>query len=261
MAAQWWGNTVGPATFHDNWLAAGLAGFSASVHDLAVGNGVTFRDRWGDARAALVDKNQFGVRPIDAGPVSMGILNNTQQSPGASYVLNAQKGAYIAQMLRSMMWDPQTLDRDFQAMMRDFVAQFANQTVSSEDFQSVVEKHIKPVMDLDGNHKMNWFFDEWLYGTEIPSYRLEYSFRPGENGDTLLEGKLTQSGVSESFRMPVPVFAERAGKTYHIAVVTVRGNSTGDFKASLSAKPDKILLNANHDVLADKEEVLAAKAR
>jgi len=265
MAGQWWENTLTPASFHDAWLADGLEDFSASVYDLAAVNiafrsgSDLFKNRWDSARETLLSRNRYGVRPNDAGPIWMGLLNNVPSTPHAAGALSSSKGAYIVQMLRSMMWDPQTLDHDCQAMMQDFVAQFANQTVSSEDFQAVAEKHMKPVMDLDGNHKMKWFFDEWLYGTEVPSYRVEYSLRPGDSGNMVVEGRLTQSGVSQSFGMPVPIFAERAGKTYRIGVVTVRGNSTADFKATLSLKPDKILLNANHDVLADKEEVIAPK--
>ena len=40
MAGEWWGNTVSPASFHDQWLTAGLTNFSASVYDLARGNDV-----------------------------------------------------------------------------------------------------------------------------------------------------------------------------------------------------------------------------
>jgi len=258
IAGQWWGNTISPATFHDAWLTAGLASFSASVYDLARGNG-DFKDRWGDARDAILTRNRFGVRPNDEGPLWMGILNDTQVTPFAGGALNASKGAFIAQMLRAMMWDPQTLDHDFQAMMQDFVATFANHAVSSGDFQSIVLKHMKPIMNQTGDNTMDWFFDEWLYSTDIPNYRLEYSFQPGENGATLLEGKLTQSGVSPAFRMPVPIFAESAGKTYRLAVVPVRGNSTSEFKVSLSARPKQLLLNANHDVLSDKDEVIPAK--
>jgi len=244
MSGQWWENTITPATFHDRWLSAGLEGFSASVYDLAAGNG-SFKDRWIAARDLILHGTRLSpARPNDAGPVWMGILNNTSVTSGVGWILNGSKGAFIIQMLRAMMWDPQNLDRDFQAMMHDFVATFMNQPVSSEDFQAIVEKHMK--------QPMAWFFDEWLRGTDVPNYRLEYAY----NG-TELEGKLIQSGVSPSFRMPVPVYAELAGKTYRITLVPMQGNSTTEFKATLSARPNKILLNANHDILTDKEEIIA----
>lgn len=27
-------------------------------------------------------------------------------------------------------------------------------------------------MDLEGNHKLDWFFDEYVYGTALPTHKL-----------------------------------------------------------------------------------------
>lgn len=258
MSLQWWGNTVTPASFHDQWLSSGLAGFSASVFDTEVSNG-DYRERWNRAHELLLGKNRFGVRPNDAGPVWMGILNDAPKTPAASFVLNAQKGAFVIQMLRSLMWDPHSGDGDFQAMMQDFMGRFANSQASTEDFQRVVEKHMKPPMDLEGDHRMDWFFREWIYRSEVPSYRLEYSLKAGEGGGTVFEGKMTQSGVSDGFRMAVPVFGEFAGKKDRIGVVALRGNTSYEFKVALAQRPKAVLLNINHDILSDKDEVVLAK--
>jgi hypothetical protein len=166
-------------------------------------------------------------------------------------------------MLRAMMWDPQTLDRDFKTMMQDFVARFTNQTVSTADFQGVIENHMKPAMDLTGDGRMDWFFNEWPHGADVSTCRLEYSLRPegkDARGSIALEGTLTQSGVAPSFRMPVPIFAERGGKTYRVCVVALQGNSSGECRASLTTRPKRVLLNFNHDVLTDKQEVRAVSA-
>jgi hypothetical protein len=258
IASQWWGNTITPATFHDQWISAGLAGFSAALYDLAADK-TNFRDRWEEARERILGQSRFGGTPNDAGPVTNGLLNDTSGAPFASSVLNDSKGAFVIHMLCSLMWDPQTLDRDFQATMHDFVTQFANRPASADDFQAIVEKYMKPVMDLEGKGKMDWFFNEWLSGTDVPSYRLEYSLRPGDNGGTILEGKLTQSGVSPSFRMAVPIFGDYGGKKGRICLVATHGNSTSNFKVNLTTRPGKILLNINHDVLTGKDEVSVAK--
>jgi len=259
MAGQWWGNTVSPASFHDEWLSAGLVGFSASVYDAEVSNG-DYKDRWANAREQLLSTSPANAQPAnDAGPVWMGLLNDAPKTPAASGVLNSAKGAYIVQMLRSLMWDRQGGDSDFQAMLQDFIARFANRSVSSQDFQSVVEKHMKPAMDPDRSHTMNWFFDEWLYGTDVPTYRLEYSLKPGEKGGAVLDGKLTQSGVSPSFCMVVPIFGEFPGRKDRIGQLAIRGNSTHEFKVTLPQHPKQILLNINHDILTRKDEVIPAK--
>lgn len=266
VARQWWGNTVGPVSFHDAWLSLGFADFSASLFDL-VANPGDFDDHWDKARAAILHLPSSPyyvsqVRPNDTGPIWMGLLNGTSRTPGADNIVSASKGGYVLHMLRCMMWDPKSNDNDFRAMMQDYLKQFANQTASTEDFKAVVGKHMKPVMDLDGNHRMDWFFNDWVYGTDVPSYRLEYSLATGEDHKTVLTGKLTQSGVAPGFKMLVPVFGEFGtfgAKTVRIGVVSIQGNATQDFQVALPEQPERVSLNVNHDVLADKEEVKLVK--
>ncbi len=98
-------------------------------------------------------------------------------------------------------------DARFKAMMQDFVRTHFNQDVSTEDFKRIVDKHITPEMDLDGDRRMDWFFNQWVYGTEVPAYKFEYSLAP--SGDkTVLSGRITQSGVSDSFRMRIPLWVD-----------------------------------------------------
>jgi len=174
-------------------------------------------------------------------------------------MLNTWKGAFIIQMLRSMFWDSRTGDADFQTMLKDFLTRFANRAVSSEDFEAVVEKHMKPAMDLDHNHSMAWFFSEWLLTTDAPSYRLEYSLTPQKGGKAVFAGKLTQSGVSPNFKMPVPIFGEFSGRKERILVGSIAGDSSVEFKVNLSETPKRILLNINHDILTNKDEVIHVK--
>src|SRR4051812_28816686 len=90
-------------------------------------------------------------------------------------------------------------------MMRDFVQTYYNKNVSTEDFKAMVEKHMTKEMDLDGNQRMDWFFNEYVYGTEMPSYKLEYQLG---DGGTTLSGRITQSGVSDKFKMLVPMYLD-----------------------------------------------------
>jgi hypothetical protein len=253
LARQWWGNLLTPASFHDAWLTAGLVNFSDSLFDTAAGNG-EYTDHWTHARDALLLAGRVGPAVNPAGPVWMGILNDTAVTPNASNLLNTNKGGFVMQMLRAMMWDPQTGDQDFQAMIRDFIARFANRSVSTGDFQSVVEKHMKGAMDLEGNHRMDWFFREWLYTTDVPNYRLEYSLKPNEKGGVFVTIRLTQSNVSPGFRMPVPVFGEFSTGVQRIGAAAMWGNTTREFRVALSAQPKRILLNINHDILTGRDE-------
>ncbi len=259
MSRQWWGNTVSPVSFHDTWLTNGLASFSASLFDTKAREYDNFKGHWSQAREAVVLENPRGFKANEAGPVWLSLMNETGKTPGASGILNNSKGAFIIQMLRSLFWDPHTGDADFQTMMRDFLKQFANQAVSSEEFQAVVEKHMKPAMDLNHNHRMDWFFSEWLLTTDVPSYHLEYSLTPQKGGKVQFTGKLTQSGVSPNFKMLVPIFGEFPGHKDRILVAYITGDGSADFKVDLSEMPKHILLNINRDILTYKDEVTQLK--
>jgi len=35
-------------------------------------------------------------------------------------------------------------------------------------------------MNIQGNGRLDWFFDEWVYGTQVPRYHFEYQLSPVE---------------------------------------------------------------------------------
>ena len=259
VAHQWWGHMVGWASFHDQWLSEGFADFSAGLFlQLTEKKPDKFLHYWEQARKVILEKNQFGMRANDAGPLWMGLRLNTRKTMGAYNRLVYPKGGYVLHMLRSMMREPKTYDANFIAMMRDFVTTYYGQNPSTEDFQRMVEKHMTPAMDLDGNHRMDWFFREWVYGTEVPSYRLDYSLTE-EGGKIWLTGTIEQSDVSANFKMPVPLYLDFNGQPMLIGHSPMVGASkTKQFRIALPQRPKRVLLNAEQDVLAS-EVVVSGK--
>jgi hypothetical protein len=131
-------------------------------------------------------------------------------------------------------------------MMRDFVQSHFNQDVSTEDFKAIVEKHMTKEMDIDHNGKMDWFFDEWVYGTEVPSYRFDYQIA----SDGTLSGKVTQSGVSDRFVMLVPIYLDFGKGFSKLGTVTLAGNSSVDLgEVKLPLVPKRAAIMALNDVL------------
>lgn len=53
---------------------------------------------------------------------------------------------------------------------------YSGRAATTEDFKAVLEKYMTPAMDLGGNQKMDWFFNEYVYGTQLPHYMFDYSF-------------------------------------------------------------------------------------
>jgi aminopeptidase N len=153
-----------------------------------------------------------------------------------------------------MMWTPKEGDDRFRATMHDFLASYSLQAATTEDFKAIVEKHMSPQMDLEGNHKMDWFFNQYVYGTELPAYHFENQVTQNSDGTSAVHVKLTQSGVSPNFRMPVPLYLEFAdGKVMRLGSVTITGSKTIDRTVQLPKMPAPVKrasINYYYDVLA-----------
>ena len=181
-------------------------------------------------------------------------MSNSRSGGNLTRYLIYPKGAYILHMVRMMMWDRHTGDQNFKATMQDFVKTYANQAATTEDFKAMVEKHMTREMDLAGNHKVDWFFNEYVYGTALPSYKLDYNFDKNADGDVVFGLKITQSNVDESFRMLVPIYVEMIdGRILNLGRVSLVGNTSFEQKVPLKGlkdPPRRAMLNYNYDVLA-----------
>lgn len=254
VAHQWWGQTVGFRGYRDQWMSEGFANTSATIFLQATNQMDVFFEFWKQQRKLLTEKNQFGFRPIDVGPVTMGSRLNSPKAGWNIYQnLVYPKGAYILHMIQMMMWTPRDGDVRFKDTMHDLVESYRLQAATTEDFKAVVEKHMSPGMDLDGNHRMDWFFNQYVYGTDLPAYHFDGQVT--QNGDaTSLHFKLTQSGVSPNFRMLVPVYLELAdGKFTRLGMIPMIGSTTFERTLSLPKYPSPVkraLVNYYYDVLA-----------
>ena len=249
VSHQWWGHMVGWASYHDQWLSEGFADFSAGLFlQYTEKNLDKYLKYWSHGRDRLLEKNEYGRRPNDAGPVWMGLRLISEKNPAYNTVVY-KKGGYVLHMLRMLMWDGKEGDKYFKEMMHDFVEQHLNKNASTESFQQIVEKHMRPVMNVAGNGKMDWFFNEWVYGTAIPKYKLDYTLTPADGGKVILKGSLTQSEVSQTFVMLVPLYLDFDGKVARLGQVRLAGNSSAPFEVELPMKPKRVMINHLNDVL------------
>ena len=77
-------------------------------------------------------------------------------------------------------------------------------------------------MDTEGNHRMDWFFRDWIFGSDLPKYRFEYTLTSADGGKVALEGKLTQSDVSPDFLMMVPLYLDFDGHWIRGGMIRIR---------------------------------------
>lgn len=258
VAHQWWGHLVGFSSYRDQWMSEGFADFSASLflqRAYGANSAKLYAKFWDDERTTIVEKNKEGFRAIDVGPVTMGYrLNNSTAGFNIARKLIYPKGAYILHMIRMMMWDAQTGDQNFKLAMQDFTKTFAGRSASTEDFKGVLERHMTRDMNAAADGKLDWFFNEYVYGTALPTYTFESHFEKGPDGDLMFSYKLTQSGVDDAFRMPVPIYLELPdGRIAFAGRIQAKGNGTKEGKAPLRGlkdPPKRAMVNYNHDVLA-----------
>jgi hypothetical protein len=109
-----------------------------------------------------------------------------------------------------------------------------------------------PGMDLEGGHSMQWFFEEWVRGTGIPHYRVEFTAHGTEKG-YLVRGKLYQTGVPRSFIASVPLYAKgSAGTKTFLGAVVAAGPETS-FHFLAPAAPHKIIIDPQMTLLCTSE--------
>jgi hypothetical protein len=248
VAHQWWGHLVGWKSYRDQWMSEGFAEFSASLYAQATAGNDEFIDFWEEQHKMITKswpqtKNR---QPYTVGPVTQGYRLNSGKTGSVARFMIYPKGAYILHMLRMMMYDRKTVDERFSAMMKDFIKTNYNKDVSTEDFKQAVERHMTREMNVMGNGRMDWFFDAYVYGTEMPSYRLEYSV----SGNSVT-GRVTQSGVTDNFHMIVPIYADFGKGWQRLGAATMHGNQTTDLgPLNLPQPPKRLAIAAFKDILA-----------
>ena len=254
VAHQWWGHIIGWDSYRDQWMSEGFAEFSASLYVQFIRGNDKFIDFWEDQRQRIIQATPAtkDKKPYTVGPVTQGYRLNSGKTGAVARSLIYPKGAYILHMLRMVMYQQgKGGDARFQEMMKDFVQTYFNKDVSTEDFKSIVEKHMTNEMNVDNNGKMDWFFNEWVYGTQVPAYKFQYKV----TSDGVLSGKLTQSGVSDDFIMIVPIYIDMGKGWAKLGSARIVGNSSIDLgNIKLPAAPKRVAACAMNDVLATNIE-------
>lgn len=240
-AHQWWGIGIRPGSYRDAWLSEGLATLSGLWYLQAQRRHNTEYYRFLDQYRADI----LALRD-DAGPICIGYRNATPDVPRGYDVMIYEKGAWVLHMLRAMMLDLGAMRADrFTALLRDYYTTFRGGVATTEDFQTLVERYIGAPMD--------WFFDEWVRGTAVPTYRVAWTAVPAEGGRFTVRLRVAQQGVPDSFQMPVIVSVDLGDQRTARFRLQVRG-ARGEYTSPLlPSEPRGLVFNDLHSVLANVE--------
>jgi hypothetical protein len=261
-AHQWWGNIVAWRSYRDQWLSEGFAEYSGALYTAIRDGKGSGRDLNDEMRSSLKElpRTVSGVgsgKLNDVGPLILGHRLNTSKTLGAYQTLIYNKGALVLRMMHFLLSDPATGDdKAFFEMMKDFVEKYKNSSASTDDFRTVANTHFanSPIGKKYGLTDLNWFFLQWVYTTEMPSYKIEYSIKNNPDGSFQLTGNVTQTNVSERFFMPIPIRFGFGGNRFASGTIPAYGPTT-PIQLKLPMKPEKVEIDPDKWILADKISV------
>jgi hypothetical protein len=189
----------------------------------------------------------------DLGPITFGLRLNTTKTIGAYQTLVYNKGALVLRMLHFLFSHPSTYDDTaFVKMMQDFVARNRNKAARTEDFWAVASEHFArtPTAQKFNLRNLDWFFRQWVYGTGLPSYSMEYEVITKPDG-LYLSGVVKQDAVDKDFVMILPLVLTFDGNQEARTTVAASGPVT-PFEMKVPAKPRKVELDPFAWVLSDR---------
>lgn len=260
VAHQWWGQLVGFGSYHDQWMSEGFAQFSAGLFKKNTSKKLDdYLAFWKEQQKLLIQKNAEGKRPIDVGPLTMGYRVANEKTGNIYQDLIYSKGAYVLHMLEMQFaWAKDGGEGAFKNSMQQFVKEYSGKAATTEDWKASMERTMPKSLDIDGNGKLDWFFNEWVYGTALPHYTVNSQLIPNSDGTTTAYLKLTQSNVPDDFEMIVPLYMQFTdGRVTHIGGLTMHGNATFEQKIPLGKVPSNakgIVINAYADILTDNTD-------
>jgi hypothetical protein len=247
-AHQWWGIGVDFDTYHDQWLSEGFAEYSGLWYLQAAKNDnklfFDILNKWKD-EILNVRKYLFGSGQ-EAGPIWLGYRTSSSNTRGDYNLIIYKKGAWVIHMLRALLLDLHTMNEDrIKNMMRDFYKTYKNKYASTEDFKSIVDKHF--------GEDMSWFFDQYVFGTDIPFYKVAYKTTKNEEGKTIITIRVRQEEVSENFKMYVPVKIVLDGDRMGRIRIEVKEKETIYTSPPIDGTLDEIIFNDLESVLCEVE--------
>ena len=256
VAHQWWGNVVGWSSYRDQWINEAIASYLALMfadtrgrqeHELRV-----WLERF---RKSLLSKpDDGGENAAGSGALTLGMRLDSSKAPSDYDVMIYNKGTWVMHMIREMLRQPteKNPDERFTQLFQTLATKYAYRALSTGDLQKEVEAVMTPAMDLEGGRSMEWFFDDWIRGTGIPRYHVEFNAHATEKG-FVVRGTLAQEGVPRSFIAPVPLYATTAtGHRVFLGTVTAEGAKTA-FHFTTPTAPRKILVNPEMTLLCASE--------
>ncbi|MGB8458220.1 MAG: M1 family aminopeptidase, partial [Candidatus Acidiferrum sp.] len=244
VAAQWFGNSILPASPGDVWVTDGLARYCEEI----------YAEQSAGKEAGLRAVDEFAVGALmyeDAAPIAQAARLAPYSSDYRSVVLN--KGAMVFHMLRALMGDVA-----FRTLLHDFATQYAGKTARIDDFINLADKDVQAAAKPgEVAPNLRPFFAQWLNSTGVPDFTLDYVVYRTPKGFRIV-GKIKQP--IDTFSMPVQIRVDTEGNPETKWVDVLGLDSPFTVETFGRPKPGGIKIDPNNLVLKGSTSLRARAA-
>jgi hypothetical protein len=236
VAHQWWGNVVTSGSYHHEWLEEALANYSAIMYLETKDGPKSVETALDYYRRELFAKGPDGETPESEGPVVQGRRLEGSNNPHAAVAVMYGKGSWILHMLRRRMGDEQFLKALAEARRR-----YEWKPMDTEDFRKLCAEFVSP---SSNDAKLENFFDQWVYGTGVPTLKLTFAVK-----GVKLTGTVTQSDAPDDFSVAVPVEVQAGKGKPLVRQIRTSSDEPVSFTVTVSSPNAKAVLDPGWSVL------------
>jgi len=229
VARQWFGTLLRPASDRETWIADALPQY-LSLMFLHHKQGATYQ-------ANLISRRDSIYTEVER-KRDMPLASGSR----ASSRIRVNKGVWLLHMLRFLMYDlDQGTEQHFLRFLQEFAMTCRTSKSTNKDFMDIAEKHYGQPLD--------WFFRQWLYGRNLPQFKVEYKIN-GKGDEYFIDVKVETKGVGADFTTPVAMRVVDSGNKQTYLRETVSGAHTEFTLGPFADKPKELVFNEFYSVLS-----------
>lgn len=223
LAHQWWGDYITCHNWHHIWLNEGFASYCEAL--------------WAEHLSGSSYYHTYmGYMKFTGGGTIF--IEDTTDAWNIFGSIVYDKGAWVLHMLRHIAGDS-----TFFNILRSYYSdpRYAHGAAQTEDFQGICEA--VSGKDLD------YFFQEWIYGTYYPRYRSSWIYEPAGSGwnDVYVHLDQTQTTPPTHFTMPVDITITAGGTDTTFVVFNDPRHK--DFQFRVSGTPSNVRVDKDEWIL------------
>jgi len=238
VAHQWWGNMMQPDAWpEDRWLTESIADYVAmEFYTLRFKNPDKVREQMRDQWVAPLRKaTQETVMTLYGQPRHVDGSEIFSLMDGWDNVYT--KGPLVLHHLRYLFRVMKQSDDGFWTLLQDFLAKNKYKRVGTAAFAAMAEEKI--------GGKIDWFWDQWVYGTKIPrvSWSKEVTQNPS-SGEFVITVRGSQEDTS--YQLAIPIYVTlKSGRTVTLPLLFMGKEGKAEMRSK--EKPTKLSLNDNYE--------------